>query len=122
MLITIIIPVYKVEKYIGACVQSLLNQTFNDFDIILVNDGSPDHSVEIAKTLLSGQKNIPYRIITTENRGVSAARNIGLEHVQGKYVVMVDADDILSPNFLMSFYKQSQEFPQANIYSCNFSV
>ena len=122
MLVTVIVPVFKVEKYIGPCVQSILGQTFRDFDIILVNDGSPDHSAEIAERLLSEQSEIPYRIVTTENRGVSAARNTGLELAQGKYAIMVDADDVLAPAFLMEFTKQINQFPDANIFSCGFSV
>ena len=122
MFITVVVPVYKVEKYIGLSLKSLLGQTFRDFEIILVNDGSPDNSAVIAEKLLSGQTGIPYQIITTENRGVSAARNTGVEKAQGKYVVMVDADDVLSPNFLMCLFNLCQQSPDANIFSCSFSV
>ena len=122
MLISVIIPVYKVEKYIGACIESLLDQEYRDFSIILVNDGSPDRSAEIAEALLSSQKEISYQIIKTENRGVSAARNTGLSKAQGEYAVMVDADDVLSQSFLMDFVSQIRESPNANIYSCGFSV
>lgn len=121
-MISVIIPVYNVERYIGACVQSLLNQVYREFDIIIVNDGSFDRSAEIAESLLSAQREIPYQIISTGNRGVSAARNTGINRARGKYVVMVDADDVLSPFFLFNFYEQSQEFPNTNIYSCGFSV
>ena len=122
MLITVIVPVFKVEKYIGPCIQSILRQTFRDFDIIVMNDGSPDRSAEIAERLLSEQSEIPYRIVTTENRGVSAARNTGLKFAQGKYVVMVDADDVLACDFLMDFTEQIKQFPDAHIFSCSFSV
>lgn len=122
MRISVVIPVYKVEKYIEACIKSLLDQAYRDFNIILVDDGSPDHSVAIAETLLSNQKEINYQIIRTENRGVSAARNTGLLNAQGEYVVMVDADDVLSKFFLMDFADQIREFPNRNIYSCSFSV
>ena len=122
MHISVIIPVYNVEKYVSLCVHSLLKQTFRDFDIILGNDGSPDRSAEIAEELLSAQHEIPFQIITTVNRGVSAARNTGFEKAQGQHVVFVDADDVLSPHFLESFHRTAQELPSKNIYSCGFSV
>lgn len=119
---TVVVPVYKVEKYISSCMRSLLNQTFRNFDIILVNDGSPDRSAEIAEELLAAQNEIPFQIITTINRGVSAARNTGLEKAQGKYVIFVDADDVLSPHFLSNFHRQIQILSATNICSCGFSV
>lgn len=122
MLVTVIIPVFKVEKYIGLCIQSLLRQTFRDFNIILINDGSPDRSAEIAEEILSQQSEIHYQIIATENRGVSAARNIGLEIAQGEYVIMVDADDVLAPVFLTELTKHARRSPDADICSCSFSV
>lgn len=122
MLISVVIPVYKVEKYIGACIKSLLDQEYRDFNIVLVDDGSPDRSAEIAETLLSSQKEISYQVIKTENRGVSAARNTGLSNAQGEYAVMVDADDVLSQSFLLDFVNQIREFPDTNVYSCSFSV
>jgi glycosyltransferase involved in cell wall biosynthesis len=92
--ISVIIPVYNVETYIEKCINSVLNQTFEDFELILVDDRSPDRSVELAKELLKGQSRIPYRIISKEiNEGLSAARNTGIENANGSYLLFIDSDD-----------------------------
>lgn len=92
--VSIIVPVYKVEIYIEKCIHSLLSQTFNDFEIILVDDRSPDRSIEIAKEMLENQSRIPYQIISKEkNEGLSAARNTGIENANGKFLLFVDSDD-----------------------------
>lgn len=121
-MISIVLPVYRVEKYIRACIQSVLGQTYRDFEVILVDDGSPDQSAAIAEELLRLDGTIPYYIIHTENRGVSAARNTGLANANGEYVVMVDSDDVLSPQFLQEYVDMMQCNPDLDIYSCGFNV
>lgn len=121
-MISVILPVYRVEKYIKACIQSLLGQTYRDFEVILVDDGSPDCSAEIAENLLYTEGSIPFQIIHTENRGVSAARNTGLEQARGEYVVMVDSDDVLSPVFLQEYSDMMARKPGLDIYSSDFRV
>lgn len=95
-MISIIVPVYNVEKYIRKCVHSLLQQTCNDIEILLIDDGSTDSSGEICDEF---QQNYPnkVRVFHRENRGVSAARNIGLKYAQGEYVGFVDSDDWVEP-------------------------
>lgn len=121
-MISVVIPVYNVGRYIAACISSLINQTYSDFEILIVNDGTPDRSADIAESMLAKQDRIDYRVITTENCGVSSARNTGLNNIRGEYVVMVDADDVLSAAFLEDFHQMTVESPQSDIFSCGFSV
>ena len=96
--ISVIIPVYNAEKTIERCLDSLLTQTMDDFEIIVINDGSKDKTLEILESKYSGLEGV--RIYTTKNRGVSAARNYGLERASGNLVTFVDADDWVEPDFL----------------------
>lgn len=121
-MISVVIPVYKVEKYIDACIQSLLAQSYRDFEIVLVNDGTPDRSAVFAKEILESQNDIPYQVINTENRGVSAARNTGIEYANGDQIVMIDSDDVIDVNFLFDFAALVKAHPGANIFSCGFTV
>ena len=121
-MVSIVVPIYGVEEYVEDCIKSILNQSYRDFEIVLINDGSPDNSVSIVKKILEKQDEIEYQIISTENRGVSAARNTGIENAKGEYIVMIDADDIISPTFLHDFIKMTVEVPDADIYSGAFSV
>ena len=94
--LSIIVPVYNVEKYLAVCLDSLLNQTLRDIDIICVDDGSTDRSPKILKQYAKKDKRI--RIITKKNGGLSSARNAGLAVVKTELVAFVDSDDILAPN------------------------
>ncbi len=96
--ISIVVPVYKVEKYLHQCVDSILNQTFYDFELILVNDGSPDNSPAICDEYASKDKRVT--VIHQKNGGQTAARNAGLKRARGKYVFFVDSDDWLELNAL----------------------
>ena len=93
--LSIIVPVYKVEQYIHKCVDSILNQTFTDFELILVDDGSPDNCGKICDEY--AQKDFRIRVIHQKNSGVSVARNKGLEAATGDYISFVDSDDYISP-------------------------
>lgn len=94
--ISIIVPVYKSEKYLSECVESILNQSFRDLEIILVDDGSPDDSPAICDKYAESDERV--RVVHKENRGVSTARNAGLEIATGDYVTFVDSDDFIEPN------------------------
>lgn len=122
MMISVVIPVYNVEKYIKDCLTSVLEQEYRDFELILVDDGSKDGSMHIVESLLSGASDMQYRIIRTENRGVSSARNTGLRAAVGDYVVMVDADDILSRGFLSDYVRMIRDDAEADIYSSGFTI
>ncbi|WP_199714998.1 glycosyltransferase family 2 protein [Acutalibacter sp. 1XD8-33] len=97
-MISVIIPVYNMEQYLGRCVDSVLGSAFRDFEVILVDDGSTDGCGEICKSY--AQKDGRVKYIHQENQGVSAARNRGLEEAVGEWVVFADADDYISPDFL----------------------
>ena len=118
---SIIIPVYKVAAYVAETVKSVINQHEKDYELIVVDDGSPDNSGSIVYNLLSSS-NLDYKVIRTSNRGVSAARNIGLEHSVGEYVIMVDGDDVLSDDFLSNYRELIEAYPGNNIYSTSFTI
>ena len=96
-LISIVVPVYNAEKYISNCIKSLCNQTYTNIEIILVNDGSTDSSLEICH--LYSEKDNRIKIINQSNRGVSAARNTGIYAAKGAYLTFVDSDDYVMDNY-----------------------
>lgn len=93
--ISVIIPVYNVEKYLRRCLDSVLNQTFTDWQAICVNDGSPDNSAQILEEY--AKKDSRFIIVTKENGGLSDARNAGLPHATGDYILYLDSDDFIHP-------------------------
>lgn len=95
-LISIIIPVYNAEKYINRCIKSIVNQSYQELEIIVVNDGSTDNSLSICETLAMQDNRI--KVISQENGGVSKARNTGLRLVKGEYVMFLDSDDYMLPD------------------------
>ena len=97
-LISVIVPVYKVEPYLRPCVDSILAQTWTDFELILVDDGSPDNCGAICEEYAARDSRV--RVIHRENGGLSAARNSGLEVAAGEYISFVDSDDLIAPDFL----------------------
>ena len=101
--ISIIVPVYNAEKYLEACINSVLGQTFSEFELILVNDGSQDTSPEICEAFALKDKRI--RVVHQGNQGVSAARNAGLKEAAGDYIMFVDSDDWLDETYLEDFQK-----------------
>ena len=121
-MISVVVPIYKVAKYVAACIKSLLNQSYRDFEIILVDDGSPDESMKIIEAELAKGTEIPVHIIKKENGGVSSARNVGIDRASGAYVIMVDSDDVISSDFLKEFANLIEQFPSNNIYSAGFHV
>lgn len=116
--ISIIIAVYNAERYIKRCLDSILNQTFNDFEVICINDGSSDDSRKIIKDYAQRDRRIVY--IEQENKGVSATRQVGLDHAKGLYVIHVDPDDWVEPNFLELLYKKAIE-DDYDVVMCDFN-
>ncbi|WP_096156440.1 glycosyltransferase family 2 protein [Bacillus sp. FJAT-45066] len=96
--LSVIIPAYNVTNYINKTLESLLNQKSYGFEIIIIDDGSTDNTFQKAKDILVNSK-IPYKILQKTNGGVSSARNYGLEEAEGEYVVFLDGDDYVAPNF-----------------------
>lgn len=95
-MISIIVPIYNCEKYLEKCIKSLINQTYKDLEIILINDGSTDNSYEICKKYKKIDKRI--KIINNNNKGVSYSRNQGIKIAKGDYITFVDADDYIETN------------------------
>lgn len=95
---SVIVPVYKVEKYLSRCIDSVLSQTFTDFELLLIDDGSPDQSGQICDEYAKLDDRI--RVFHKENGGVSSARNLGLDNAKGDWIAFVDADDWISEDFL----------------------
>ena len=114
--ISIVIPVYNIEKYLKVCLDSIINQTFKDFEIICVNDGSIDKSLEILNKYASQDSR--FKVITQENSGSGTARNKGLTVAQGKYVIFLDGDDYFEPELLESLFKLAEKH-QADIAVCS---
>ena len=106
-LVSIIIPVYNAKTHLEACVQSILDQSYKHFELLLINDGSSDGSSELCDEL--SQKSEKIRVIHKENGGVSSARNAGLDVARGDYVVFVDSDDVISNNYLEAFIESSDK-------------
>ena len=96
--ISVIVPVYKVEKYLPECIESVLAQTFTDFELILVDDGSPDNSGTICDDY--AERDPRLRVFHKENGGVSSARNLGLDHARGEWIAFVDSDDAVGEKYL----------------------
>lgn len=114
--ISIIVPVYNVEEYLPDCLDSLINQTFKDIEIICVNDGSPDDSIKILEKYQNKDSRI--KIISQENRGLSGARNSGLKIASGEYISFVDSDDWLDLNFFEELYKACTEEDASIAVAC----
>lgn len=115
--ISVIVPIYNVEKYLVRCIESLLNQTFNYFEVLLIDDGSIDNSSEICKKFCTRDTRIKY--FYKKNGGLSDARNYGIERSNGNYLIFVDSDDYVDRNYLLYLYKAVEE-KDADIAICSF--
>ena len=101
-LITIVIPIYKVEKYLDKCIKSVINQTYKNLEIILVDDGSPDNCPK--KCDEYEKKDTRIKVIHKENGGLSDARNAGIDIAKGKYITFIDSDDYVSEDYVEYMY------------------
>lgn len=97
--VTIVLPVYNVEKYIGDCIRSIIGQKSRDFDLLIIDDGSKDSSIKIAQEMLN-KSDVIYRVIKRQNGGLSAARNTGIQNATGDYLAFVDSDDVINPDYV----------------------
>lgn len=115
--ISVIIPVYKIEKYIKRCLESVINQSFSNYEIILVDDCGGDDSIHIAEDFLKSQRNnIPYKIVAHENnRGLSAARNTGIRVSRCPYVYFLDGDDTITPDCLKILIEAFKNNPEVDM-------
>lgn len=110
-MISIIIPVYNTQKYILDCLNSLIRQTYQDFEVLLVNDGSTDASAQIITDYIRDNQLANFHLIHKENGGVSSARNLGLEHARGKWIAFIDSDDWAEPGYLQHMIEGLQKHP-----------
>ena len=117
-LVSVIMPIYNGEKWLLTSLKSLVDQTFKNFEILLIDDGSVDNSAKICKSFL--EKESRARYFYKENGGVSSARNLGLEKAVGEFIYFFDCDDIIVPDIL-EFFIDLQETSKADIVSCSFT-
>ena len=115
-LVSVIVPVYKVEKYLSKCLDSIVNQTYKNLEIILVDDGSPDNSGKICDEY--AQKDSRIKVIHKENGGLSSARNAGLDIATGEYIAFADSDDSVHLDFVEKLYRAIKE-ENADIACCS---
>ena len=115
--ISVIVPIYNAEKTLRKCVDSLLAQTFQDYEILLIDDGSPDQCGAICDEYAKLDSRV--RVIHQENQGVSAARQCGMDNAQGEYTIHADPDDWVEPEMLEELYKKAKE-DDAYMVICDF--
>lgn len=115
--VSVIVPVYNVEKYITKCLESLVGQTLKDIEIIIVNDGSTDNSEKIIKEFQSMYGNVKY--YTKENGGLSDARNYGMKHATGEYIAFLDSDDFANITLYEKMYNKAKE-NNSDYVECDF--
>ena len=113
--ISIIVPVYKVEEYLPRCIDSILAQTFTDFELILIDDGSPDNCGKICDEY--ARKDDRIKVFHIENGGVSNARNTGIDEAMGEYISFVDSDDVIHPQYYEIMLKNVED---ADIVYCEY--
>lgn len=116
-MISVIVPVYNVEKYLDVCMESLMKQTYEDFEIILINDGSTDGSGAICEIWAGKDRRV--RLFHQENKGLAEVRNVGLEHARGEYIAWVDSDDYVDKRYLECLMGM-METTDAGMVMCSF--
>lgn len=119
IIISIIVPIYNVEKYLEECLESIRNQTYTNIEVILVNDGSTDGSKEIGERFC--EQDIRFKLVTQENQGASVARNRGVKESNGDYIMFVDSDDVVKDNIvevLLSYMKTDVDIVECKSTRC----
>ena len=116
-MISIVIPLYNKEKYVLNTLQSVFKQTFQSYEIIIVDDGSTDSSLELVRTIQDAR----LQIITQENQGVSAARNRGIREATYDYIALLDADDEWQSDYLTAHVNLIQTYPQCSVFACAYN-
>lgn len=115
-MISVVIPLYNKEESIASTLQAVLNQTFTDYEIVIVNDGSTDNSVAEVRKVQDDR----IRLIHQQNAGVSAARNRGIEEAKGDLIAFLDADDEWKSEYLATQFQLYQEYPDCAVFACNY--
>lgn len=117
--VSVLIPVYNVEKYLSKCLESILHQTYKNIEIILINDGSTDSSYDIASLYANTYDCI--HLYSYENAGISTTRNRALKHATGDFYIFVDSDDFLRPNMIEKMIKRAIE-TKSDIVTCGYTI
>ena len=120
MKFSIIIPLYNKAPYIRKALETVCEQTYHDYELIMINDGSTDNSAIVAEEYLRTTDGIDYKIITQPNAGVAAARNNGVAQASGEYIAFLDADDWWESTYLERMAQLIKDYPEAGLYACNY--
>ena len=118
MKISVVIPLYNKEKHIAHTIETVLNQTYRDFELVVINDGSTDKSAEIV-SLINDER---VRLISKDNEGETATRNYGVKRAEGEYVAFIDADDEWMPHFLEEINSLIDSYPEASLFATALMV
>ena len=119
-LITVIIPVYNAEKTLDRCLKSIINQSYGKLEILIINDGSVDKTLDICEAYKKRDSRI--KIFCQKNKGVSAARNLGIKNALGKYLAFVDADDYVEEEMIACLYQMYQDGKEVDLAICNCDI
>ena len=114
-MISVIVPVYDVALYLRQCVYSIMNQSYADLEILLIDDGSPDQCGEICDEYVKQDNRV--RVFHTDNRGLSAARNLGIRESNGNYIAFIDSDDWIEPDMYECLLRRAEE-TGADVVEC----
>lgn len=117
-IISIIIPLYNKERFVGDAISSILDQDYSNFEIIVINDGSTDGSLEVVRSIQDPR----IRVFSIKNSGPGATRNYGIGYAKGEWVMLLDADDKLLPGALMAFAVAIERWPKADMIAANFYI
>lgn len=120
MKFSVIIPLYNKAPYVKKALETVCAQTYRDYEIIIINDGSTDNSAIIAEEYLNSVEGISYKLLSQKNAGVSAARNNGVAQASGDYIAFLDADDWWEPIYLDRVTQLIEDYPDAGLYACNY--
>ena len=120
MKFSVIIPLYNKAPYVRKALESVSAQTYRDYELIVINDGSTDNSAIVADEYLKATDSIDYKIINQHNAGVSAARNNGFSVSSAEYLAFLDADDWWEPTYLERMSQLIEDYPDAGLYACNY--
>ena len=120
MKFSVIIPLYNKAPYVRKALETVCAQTYRDYEIIVINDGSTDNSAIIAEEYLNGVEGISYQILSQQNAGVSAARNNGVAQASGEYIAFLDADDWWEPTYLERMVQLIEDYSEAGLYGMNY--
>ncbi len=122
-MISVVIPIYNKALYIEKAINSVLSQSYKDYELIIVNDGSTDGSLDVVEKIIENiSTRIDIKVVNQENSGVSAARNRGVELAKGEYIAFLDADDWWDEDYLQKMYQLIVDYPNATLYGSSYKI